>query len=51
MHGILTDTGNQVMEDVFGEERVFQPPEVKLEDASYGVHVMVILVPSQGVLS
>lgn len=39
------------MEDVLGEERVFQPPEVKLQDTSNGVHVMVILVPSQGVLS
>jgi hypothetical protein len=48
---ILTDTGNQVMEDVFREERVFQAPEVKLEDTSYRVHVMVILVPSQGILS
>ena len=45
------DTGNQVMEDVFREERVFQAPEVKLEDTSYRVHVMVILVPSQGILS
>lgn len=39
------------MEDVLGEERLFQSPEVKLEDTSYGVHVMVILVPSQRVLS
>lgn len=39
------------MEDVLGEQWVFQPPEVKLEDTSYGVHVMVILVPSQRVLS
>lgn len=48
---ILTDTGNQVMEDVLGKERLFQPPEVKLEDTSYGIHVMVILVPSQRILS
>lgn len=48
---VLTDTGHQVVEDVLGEERVVQPPEVKLQDASYGVHVMVILVPSQGVLT
>lgn len=48
---VLTHAGHQVMEDVLGEERVFQPPEVKLQDASYGVHVMVILVPSQRVLS
>lgn len=38
------------MEDVLGEERMFQPPEVKFQDASYGIHVMVVLVPSQGVL-
>lgn len=48
---VLTDAGHQVVEDVLGEERVFQPPEVELQDASYGVHVMVVLVPSQGVLS
>lgn len=47
----LTDTGHEVMEDVLGEERVFQPPEVELQDTSDGIHVMVILVPSQGVLS
>lgn len=47
----LTDAGHQVVEDVLGEERVLQAPEVQLQDASYGVHVMVILVPSQGVLS
>lgn len=48
---VLTDAGHQVMKDVLGEERVFQPPEVKLQDTSYGIHVMVVLVPSQGVLS
>lgn len=47
---VLTDAGHQVMEDVLGEERMFQPPEVKFQDASYGIHVMVVLVPSQGVL-
>ena len=51
MVGVLTDAGHQVVEDVLGEERVFQPPEVQLQDAGYGVHVVVILVPSQGVLS
>lgn len=49
--GVLTDAGHQVVEDVLGEERVLQPPEVQLQDAGYGVHVVVILVPSQGVLS
>ena len=49
--GVLTDAGHQVVEDVLGEVRVFQPPEVQLQDAGYGVHVVVILVPSQGVLS
>ena len=48
---VLTDAGHQVVEDVLGEERVLQPPEVQLQDASYGVHVVVILVSSQGVLS
>lgn len=47
----LTDAGCQVMEDVLREERVFQPPEVKLQDTCDGVHVMVILVTSQGVFS
>lgn len=48
---VLTDTGHQVVEDVLGEERVLQPPEVKLQDTGYGVHVVVVLIPSQGVLS
>lgn len=48
---VLTDTGHQVMKDVLGEQGVFQPTEVKLQDACYGIHVMVILIPSQGVLS
>lgn len=49
--GVLTDAGHQVVEDVLGEERVLEAPEVQLQDAGYGVHVVVILVPSQGVLS
>lgn len=48
---VLTDAGHQVVEDVLREERVFQSPEVELQDTSYGVHVVVILVPCQGVLS
>lgn len=46
---VLTDTGNQVMEDVLGEQRVLQASEIELEDSCYGIHVVVILVPSQGI--
>lgn len=37
------------MEDVLGEEWVLQASEIELEDSCYGIHVVVILVPSQGI--
>lgn len=37
------------MEDVLGEEGVLQASEVELEDSCYGIHVVVVLVPSQGI--
>ena len=39
------------MENFLREERLIEPPEVQLEHASDGVHVMVILVPSQRILA
>lgn len=48
---ILTDTGNQIMKDVLGEERVLQPSEVELQNSCYWIHVMVILIPSQRIFT
>ena len=39
------------MEDFLGEEGMVQSSEVELQDASDGVHVVVILVPCQRVLT
>lgn len=39
------------MEDFLREEGVVQSSEVELQDASDGVHVVVILVPCQRVLT
>lgn len=47
----LTDTGYEIMEDFFREEGVVQSSKVKLQDTSDGVHVVVILVPCQRVLT
>lgn len=47
----LTDTGYEVMEDFFREEGVIQASKVKLEHTSNWVHVMVILVPCERVLT
>ena len=47
----LTDAGYEVMEDFLREEGVVQPSKVELQDASDGVHVVVILVPCQRVLT
>lgn len=47
----LTDTGYEVMEDFLREEGLVQSSKVQLQDASNGVHVMVILVPCQRVLT
>lgn len=48
---ILTDTGYEVMEDFFRKEGVLQASKVELQDSSNRVHVMVILVPCQRVLT
>lgn len=47
----LTDTGYEVMEDFLREEGMVQSSEVELQDTSNRVHVMVILVPCQWVLT
>ena len=47
----LTDTGYEVMEDFLREEGLVEPSEVELQDAGNGVHVVVILVPCQRVLT
>lgn len=47
---LLTDTGNQVMEDFFGEKRVFQPSKIEFQNSCYWVHIMIILVSSQWIL-
>lgn len=39
------------MEDFFREEGVIQSSKVELQDTSNGVHVVVILVPCQRVLT
>lgn len=49
--GRLTDTGYEVMEDFLGEEGVVQASEVELQNASDGVHVVIILIPRQRVLT
>lgn len=43
---VLTDTGNQIMKNVLGEERMLQPSEIELQNSCYWIHVMVVLVPS-----
>lgn len=47
----LTDTGYEIMEDFLREKGVIQSPKVELEDTSNRVHVVVILVPCQRVLT
>lgn len=47
----LTNTGYEVMEDFFREEGALQSSEVELQHTSYGVHVVVVLVPCQRVLA
>lgn len=48
---ILTDAGEQIIEPLFGEERVLQTPEVKFENTSHRVDVMIILIIRQRVVS
>lgn len=46
-----TDAGYEVMEDFLWEEGLVQSSEVELQDASNGVHVVVVLVSCQRVLT
>lgn len=39
------------MEDILGEERVLQASEIELQNSCYRIHVMVVLVPSQRILT
>lgn len=47
----LTDAGEQVIEPLFGEQRVLQTPEVKFENASHWIDVMIVLIIRQRVVS
>lgn len=46
-----TDAGYEVMEDFLWEEGLVQSSEVELQDASNGVHVVVVLVSCQRILT
>lgn len=48
---VLTDAGQQVIEPLFGEKRVLQTTEVKFENASHRVDVMIVLIIRQRVVS
>lgn len=48
---VLTDACQQIIEPLFGEKRVLQATEVKFENASHRVDVMIILVIRQRVVS
>lgn len=48
---VLTDAGEQIIEPLFGEERVLQAPEVKFENASHRIDVMIVLIIRQRVVS
>lgn len=48
---VLTDTGQQIVESLFGEKRVFQTTEVKFENTSHGVDVMITLIICQRVIA
>lgn len=50
MH-VLTDTGQQIVESLFGEKRVFQTTKVKFENTSHGVDVMITLIICQRVIA
>lgn len=47
----LTDAGQQLIEPLFGEKRVFQTTEVKFENAGHRVDIVVILIVCQRVVS
>lgn len=48
---VLTDAGQQIIEPLFGEKRVLQTTEVKFENASHRVDVVIILIIRQRVVS
>lgn len=48
---VLTDAGQQIIEPLFGEKRVLQTAEVKFENASHRVDVVIILIIRQWVVS
>lgn len=48
---VLTDAGEQIIEPLFREKRVLQTTEIKFEDASYWVDIMVVLIIRQWVIS
>lgn len=48
---VLTDAGEQIVEPLFGEQRVLQTPEVELENAGHRVDVMIVLIVCQRVVS
>lgn len=47
----LTDAGYEVMEDFLREEGLVQSSKIELQDTGDGVHVVIILVPCQRVLT
>ncbi len=47
----LTDGGDQIQEALLGENRVLQPSEIQLENASRRVDVMIALIINQWVLT
>lgn len=48
---VLTDAGEQIIEPLFGEKRVLQTTEIKFEDASHWVDIMIVLIIRQWVIS
>lgn len=48
---VLTDAGQQVIKPLFGEKRVLQATEVKFENASHRVDVVIILLICQRIVS
>lgn len=48
---VLTDTGQQIVESLFGEERIFQTTKVKFENTGHGVDVMIALIVCQRVIA
>lgn len=47
----LTSCGYEVKETLLGEQWIFKPPEVELEDPGHRVDVMVSLIVHQRILT